>query len=325
MFLIRYVTILAKSFFSRDLYNEVVWKWRGSGFLFLLPLCALSWVPLTLQIVRSTDQVMADNVPVLVKHWPPGMVLRQGSLIAPEPGPFLINLPGAASIPLPDLAATPDPRQGEATPLLLVIDPQGKADAALKSKADIILGEKEIRFQTDDSSSTVPLTSVEQIFTALYPSKGDVTLKAERVEQTAYWFGNTLKIIVYPLGSVLYYFGEVFRALLLSILAVLTNNVLQRGLYYQPLLRITVLAMTPAILLNIALQLGIIAVGLPMWWMRVAGAVTGAVALGYIIFGVQAIALPPELAPDHSNDDDDNNDDEEAGDEAEAHGAARLP
>ncbi|HSI83281.1 MAG: DUF1189 family protein [Candidatus Methylacidiphilales bacterium] len=295
MFLIRYLSILARAFYSRDLYNEVAWKWTGSGFLFLLPLCALSWIPITIQSARNVDAAIAEYLPAILKQIPPGLVLRDGQLIAEGPGPYVIT--GV---------------DGEFT---AVIDPEGRADEKVKRNADLVVTKEEARLQTENDVRHIPLKDISE-YILTFTQQREISVTPSIVEQVTYTMANGWKVALYPLGGIAYYFDYIFRAILLSFLAVFVSNLLKRGLYYQPLLRVTIVAMVPAMLSFMVIQTVAILLNIPMRQIGLISTLAFALSLLYVPYAVQAVALPSNAAGEDDGDD---------ADEAASPGAARLP
>ncbi|HEV8375196.1 MAG TPA: DUF1189 family protein, partial [Candidatus Polarisedimenticolia bacterium] len=85
---------LALSFFSRSLYRDVAENWRGTGFLYLLLLLALCWIPPIVKFHRMTSGVLLTLGPAVLEQVPT-VRIRGGEASIQEPQPYSVTVPGS--------------------------------------------------------------------------------------------------------------------------------------------------------------------------------------------------------------------------------------
>lgn len=251
------------SFYSHDLYRDVVRNWKGIGVLYLLLLLAICWLPSAAGWYVGLSEFGRREGQTLVQEMP--SIQIQGGVMTADP-------PGRHEILL----------GSDGNELLVVIDdsidtiPSDMSEDALvftRHEAGMIRpsqNERRIWVLTDDMDIEV--------------APGDVGA-----------FLGTLAFWIPPLGYVGAVAGSlVFRilqALLYGGIAILFARSRRVSLEYAGAVRLAAVAVTPVVIVRTLLWL---IPWDPVWWIRWPVAVV--VTVAYIGSGVRAIDSPPEGA-----------------------------
>ena len=78
------------SFYSPRLYMDVVKRWRGFGFLYLLFIIALASIPFSVRVIHGFDRYFHEEVTVPISKLPL-LYVQNGQVIFDEPMPYLIK------------------------------------------------------------------------------------------------------------------------------------------------------------------------------------------------------------------------------------------
>lgn len=208
------------SFFSPALYRDVGTNWRGIGLFYLFLLLAICWIPLTYknynEIIKFANDLapMADQVP--------SMKIEQGHFSIEEQMPYHVKFDGV------DKA-------------FVTIDTTGATDATKIEPGSVLITETKI----------ISKDLENEVQTINIPKQLSVKFSPEMIKSwkpnLPYWaIGITYVMLL--LGSWLY------RILLTFFYAAIGGifffDLVRHHLNYKALLRITAVAMTPAIILS---------------------------------------------------------------------------
>jgi Protein of unknown function (DUF1189) len=249
------------SFFSRSLYRDVAWNWKGPGLLYLLLLLALAWIPAAVTLQRSVG-AMVDNIGPLILEQIPTLTITDGTVSIEQPQPYLIKVPGSESpLAVIDTSAGATPQDFPEAMLLL-------------TRHQLVLREKERGARIYDLSAI-----------------RSFRLDRARVESWGGWLRKWAALIFYPfllLGSYAY---RIVQVLLYGALGVLFARAVKVDLEYVDLMRLSAVAVTPAVLLD-TLRGWMGWSTSYIWWF-----VCLIITMGYLLMAVQACATPPGEGP----------------------------
>lgn len=251
------------SFFSRDLYQDVARNWTGTGFAYLLLLLAVAWLFIAAKIHNDFSGWVEKQGPLLVKDLPK-ITITNGKVQTDPPGRHEVR----------------DPENGE---VFLIIDASMEAIDLdeLPEQAVVLTHSKLLVKQKDRSQTRVFDLAGIQDFSM---DRAD----AERwLRALAQWMVPAL----YPflvLGSFAY---RIVQALFYSLFGMLFRGSAGAQLDFLTVLRLTCVAVTPAVLVDTAKDLS----GTPirLWWL-----ICFLVAIYYVWFAVRAAAEAPAAAAD---------------------------
>jgi hypothetical protein len=246
------------SFFSRELYRDVRTNWKGTGFLYLLILLALTWLPVMVKLHQGVARIVRQEAPKLVDQMPK-ITIRRGEVSIDRPVPYTIEDP--------DTHAP-----------LMVIDTSGTVTSFGQGSAIILLTRDKFMYRQPHRAETriYDLTGID-----------DFTVDRSRVDGWVQAFRKYFAIVAYPFalaGSLAF---RVIQMLLYAAIGMIFASMLKITLDYLTLLRLASVSITPVILLSTVLTLtGLHVPVLPL--------VSFAIAMGYLFFAVKANAGPEE-------------------------------
>ena len=246
------------SFFSGDIYRDVARNWRGVGYLYLLCLVAGTWAVIAFagQLIVNTG--LDKYVQPVVSKWPT-VTVKNGKLSIDKPTPYIIPVTDKWCIDFDRSDDAKLPAGMEAgylfTPSALhQIDSEGTDKSVLSFDQ---LGSSEMVF--DQATLQGFVSGLKQ------------------------WFGIGLFVLVTPAMTLFC----MVQTLLYALIGLIVSNVMNIGLTYGQLVRISSVALTPGLVLEAITR----ATGhpVPIW-----GLIAMAIAIGYVIFGVRANSVPDQ-------------------------------
>jgi hypothetical protein len=245
---------LLYSFFSRSLYRDVGLNWRGLGFLYLLLLLTLSWIPAAVTIHRTVG-IFVDNLGPPVLEQIPTLTVTDGEISVREPQPYLIRVPGSDAP-------------------LAVIDTTGGTSLADFPDARLFVGHRAISLRESGGKTNVYDLSNIRSF----------ALDRARVERWASWLRKWGAAFLFPfllLGS---FACRIVQVLIYGALGILFSRVEKADLEYSDLVRLAAIAITPPVLLDTLRGW----MGWPtsyLWWLA-----CFAIAMAYLFSAVRLCA-----------------------------------
>ncbi len=247
------VDALYLSFFSRDLYRDVATQWKGFGLVYLIAVLALCTIPGVLRMQAELNAWQVDQAPSYIRQVP-RVTITKGQLSVDAAEPYRIM----------------NEKTGEP---VVIIDTTGGTTSLDGSKA----------FALFTKSTLVIKKSEQESRTFNLSDLGGETIIIDRA--SAYdlldSFTDAFPIVIYP-------FVLILSSVLWSVLACVNTLVcslyarrLSLSLSNSAVMRISVMALTPALLISAVLTTTGITV--PYWWTI---CVLG--SAGYALYGIQA-------------------------------------
>ena len=258
------------AFFSRELYCQAALDWKGLNFGYLFLLLAVCWLPGMINAHLDLQEFASQQAPPVIEQIP-RMVVDKGRLTVYAEQPCYIR----------------DPESG--TPLV-VIDTTGRFASTDEANAPILVKCDRIEFVKSKGRETRSFS---------FKDVDEFTVTADLVRTWVNRFALYLMPILYPMALIGSWIYRVIQALVYAAIGMLFLSSLRIQLGYAAMLRLAVVAMTPAILLYTAVEWTDAAlpgrISLP-------ALVYLGVALGYLYFGVRACARrqssqPPDPLP----------------------------
>lgn len=260
------ITALFLSFFSADLYRDVARNWRGIALLYLLLLCLLTWIPVLVKTHLGMRRAANDPEAAAVINQMPSITINKGVVSIKEPEPYLMK----------------DPQTGQT---LLYVDTSNRFDRPEAKQAVFLLGRSTLETRNQNKTQIHDLSQFPDVYV-------DKIIVGRWLDTFAKWFA-VMALPLAMLGSLVW---GLVRLLLYALIGLMFNSMFNARLDYAALMRLSAVAMTPAMVLDTVL---IWLVGAPVpccGSMFLAGAIT----LGYLAFAVKANAqplVPPGMGP----------------------------
>ena len=247
------------SFFSKALYRDVAVHWKtGLCFAYLLLLLAICLIPTAIETNAIFSGLIENQAPAIVKQVPE-ITITDGKASIAEPQPYYIKAP-------------------DSDDNLAVIDTTGSitsledADAfCLLTGTELIMRKSQVQTQTFD------LKEIENF-----------VLNSELIMGWLRTIKKIFAIGIYPFLLLVSYPWTIILALIFAAIGLFFAYLCKTKLSYDALLRLTIVAITPYIIIKTILG----AVGAPLPCL-----LNLAVALGYLFFAVYAAseALPEQV------------------------------
>lgn len=249
------------SFFSGSLYRDVAINWKGVGFLYLLLLLAICWIPAIVKFQFMVSNFVENEAPKVVTQVPT-LTIVNGKASIEEPQPYEIT----------------DPDTGN--PLVL-IDTTGEIASLNDTAAIALITETQIELR----KSTVETRTVR------FDEIKNFTLDQATINVWLKRMKAAAVPVIYPsavLGAFVY---RIVQMLVYALVGMLFAMCLGSKRPYASLLRLSVVAVTPCILVSTILGMIDVRIPLPGLWYLVA-------PLAYLFFGVvSARQATDEQAP----------------------------
>lgn len=262
---------LVLSFYSKELYQDVGRNWRGTGFAYLLLLLAICWVPEMYKMQAGMTKFARNEGAAVVKQIP-AIAITDGEVSTDVQTPYFIK----------------DPKTGAP---LAIIDLTGQYTSLADTPAKMLLTKNQLLTKNNHETKTYDLRNVKSF-----------KLDQARVQGWLDLVRGWLAIILYPVVLVFSYAYRIVQVLFYALIGMLFASAVKAKLPYLTLLRLSAIAVTPAIIIDTVHSLA--GVKTPLWWL-----ICFVIAMAYLYFGVKANSelpvaspgQPPEIAGPQSN------------------------
>jgi hypothetical protein len=259
---------LSLSFVSKEFYVDVGRAWKGIGFGYLLFLLAVAWIPLVVRIHAGFQHFLKNDAPKIIAQLP-AIHITKGEVQADPPGRHEIKDPGTGR-------------------LMVLIDPsieglpeQIPEDSVVLTRSRLIVRERRGQTRIQDLAGVESFSMTRE--------------DAARWLETA---GRWLAVVFYPFALLFSFLYRAVQVLIYAAIGIAFANAAKAGLSYPDLMRITAVAITPAVLVDVLREL--LAIPIPMWWL-----LCFIIAMFYLHFAIHAIrdaeaataAAPPPPSP----------------------------
>lgn len=244
------------SFYSRDLYQDVRTNWKGTGFLYLFLLLAITWVPVMYKVHVGISEGIKQEAPKYIEQVPK-ITITRGEVSIDQPVPYSIS--------------DPDTRAP-----LMVIDTSGTITSLDQTTALALLTKNKFMYQERRRAETriYDLSKIDSF-----------TLDRDVVNKWVQAFRKLFATLAYPFalaGSCVF---RILQILLYAGIGMLFVNLLKARLDYLTVLRLASVSITPVIILSTLLTLS--GVRVPFLWL-----ICFVIAMGYLFFAVKSNAEP---------------------------------
>lgn len=241
------------AFFSRELYRDVGVRWRGTGFAYLLFLLVVCWIPVMVLLDVGISAFVRDEAPQIISQIPT-VTISKGRVSVDAPQPYSIV----------------DSKTGK---VLVILDTTGAITALDKTNAlGLVTQTAAILKKNETETRTYSFSEIQ-----------DFTVDKDKV--TA-WVDSLKKWLMPVLFPVLLLASFVYRIILVLIYAAI-GLLFAKGTRfeqsYATLVRLSVVAITPCIVISTVLDLAGIRV-------PVAGPLYAILTLAYLFLGMKAVA-----------------------------------
>jgi len=243
------------SFFSGDLYRNVRTNWKGTGFLYLLLLLSITWVPVMAKVHWVVSEVITQEAPKYIDQVPK-ITIQRGEVSIDRPVPYSISIP-------------------EGGMPLLVIDTSGSITSVEQTKALALLTKNKFMYskQTGSETRIYDLSKIDNF-----------TLDRDLVNTWVQVFRKYFATLAYPFALAASFTYRILQMLLYAAIGMIFVKILKVQLDYLAVLRLASVSITPAIIFS-TLQM-LTGFHIPAYWI-----ICFAIAMGYLFFAVKSNAV----------------------------------
>jgi hypothetical protein len=239
------------SFFSKDVYVHVgKMEPNRIGFRYLLLLLAIFWIPEIIKIHMSTMTFINAELPPFVERLPV-ITIRDGVASFDKPSPYILK----------------DEKTGKD---MIIFDESGQYTSLENTDAQILVTDSKLIYIKDKFETR------EYSFSKI----SHFSLTHEMILSWASW-AKFLSIFLYLFIVPCMFLYRAVQVLLYSLAGLIFQAILGTGYSYQTIYRLTILAITPAFVIN--KLFGYFDIDFTGWSF-----LCMAISLGYLFFGMKA-------------------------------------
>ena len=246
------------SFFSKEFYQDVGRRWPGVGLAYLFFLLVLAWLPLMVKLHLGMQSFARDHAPKIIQQLP-RITITKGVVETDPPGRHEIKDPDGKTF--------------------LIIDPSIETLNLdeLPSVVALLTRTKLVIKQTNQRQTRVQDLSSIQSF----------SMDRSDAQRWAQALGRWMAVAVFPFALL---FSYVYRICQLLFYALIGLALARGAATYPVVMRLTAVAVTPAVLVDTLKDL--IPLPVPLWWL-----ICFLIAMFYLDFALRAMREPePESA-----------------------------
>lgn len=238
------------SFYSKEFYKYIANEKSGTGFGYLLLLLALCAMPVTLEMENGFSNYIDNEASKLVSQVPV-ITIVNGEASIEEPQPYVIT----------------DPESGKP---LIVIDTTGQVTSLQDTEAKILISKTFFLYEKDEfETRKYDLTDVQ-----------DYVLNQSKINSWLAIAKEYFFVCLYPAVLIGTYLWRIIQLLIYAVIGLIFVSLLNSSNSYGSLLRLSVIAITPVILMD--------TIFVTMMGMEIPypGTLSFLAAMAYLFFGV---------------------------------------
>ncbi len=213
------------AFYSKDLYAFIGRSEQNkSGIFYLFIMILLLWIPAMVKMQVQISNSIANDLPAFVEKLPV-VTIKNGVASFDKPSPYIIK----------------DDETGKD---MMIFDTSGKYTSLAGTDAQLLLTDTRFVYIKDKvETREYSLSKID-----------DFTLTHDKIYSWAA-IGNYICILLYIIivPAILAY--RAFQALIYALIGLIIQSILQTKYSFQTIFRLTILAITPAFVLNKILDL----------------------------------------------------------------------
>lgn len=252
------------SFFSKDFYRYVLINKKGSGLWYLFLLLAICILPEMLITQIEINKAIKDKQLTAVIEQIPEVVITNGEAAIYKPQPYIIK----------------DPETKEP---LAIIDTTGSTTSLDGTKANVLMTKKHIILRDSNyKTTTYDLSMI-----------GNLRIDKTAINSLLHGIQKYLIYILYPFILLLSYVIRIIQLLIYALIGKIFSSSLNVTTSYGSLFRISVIAVTPVILIKTVLQLFNITVPF-------SGIIFFVIAMFYLFYGIKSAKANAEIENNHT-------------------------
>jgi Protein of unknown function (DUF1189) len=212
------------AFYSPSLYRDVAYRWTGIAASYLLLLLFITWLPTIIIFNYYLNVFSKTELPQYLQQIP-AVKIYNGELSIDKPVPYSIK----------------SPRSGKT---IAVIDTSGKITSLEQANANVLVTKTQIFSREDNQTKIYDLAKVK-----------DFSFDRNDVGNLFHKSGLWLFFFIFPLAVIVSFIYRILQALIYGAIGILFSKMLHVNLIFQQCMRLAIIAMTPAIIISLLLDL----------------------------------------------------------------------
>ena len=241
------------SFFSKALYRDACFVWKGTGFVYLLALLAVCWLPTMVKMHYSVSSFIGKNMEPIISRIPQ-ITFSDGSASVDVPQPYIIKSP-------------------QTNKDAIIIDTTGTITSLKGTEAFVLVKRNEAIFKKNDvETRTFDFKNFKQY-----------VLNQQKMRSWTQAAQRYFAVFFYPCAVAGSFIFRILQMLVYAAIGMLFASWCRATFSYDSLLRLSVVAVTPCIIINKIL--GLAGVLVPF-----AGLLSFLVTMFYLFVGVRESA-----------------------------------
>lgn len=238
------------SFFSKSLYQDVRKNWQGNAFLYLLLLTAIFIIPMMVKMHLGLADFMTNDAPKFTQQIP-DITIKNGQVSTPEAKKYVIT----------------DPDNGEP---FAIIDTTGETKNIEEGTFALLTKDKLIMQKNDTETRIYDLSEVK-----------DFTINQNNINSWSNLLKTWTSLALYPFILFGIFIARIIQSLLYAVGGIIITKIVKTSVDYQSLIRLSAIAMTPVIIINVLIDL----IGIKIPYLSFISMIA---TLGYLTFGILA-------------------------------------
>lgn len=241
------------AFYSKDFYRDICLRHKGTGFAYLLLLLAVCWIPSIVSVHMDISRLV-DNDAQLIVDQIPTITIVDGEASIEEPQPFYIVYP-------------------ETDEDIFVIDTTGLITSLADTDAKGIITKTDVIYQQSlTETRTYSLAEIDEF-----------TLDQDMIRPWLARVKMAAAPVIYLCALPCSFAIRIVQALIYAAIGIFLCNLCKTKRTYEELLRLSVIAVTPMIIIKTII--GIVDISIPF-----VGLLYFLGAMGFLFFGIKAAA-----------------------------------
>jgi hypothetical protein len=208
------------SFYSRELYQDIARNRTGLFFPYLLLLLMFYWVPEMMNMHQNVSEFIADEAPQYVEQVPE-ITVTKGEASIKEAVPYTIM----------------DKKENKP---VAIIDTSGRITSLSNTPALVLLTKDKLVIRMDEKETRdIPLSDL-----------GEITVTKKLFYNWLAVVNNLFVVVLFPFMLLISFAFHVIQVFLLTLLGGNFSKYFNAPLDFRALVRLSVVAFTPAIILE---------------------------------------------------------------------------
>lgn len=256
------IDIPLMSFYSKELYRDVCFNWKGIGFGYLFLLVLICWIPQMFYMQNAFSTFIKNEAPSIMSQVP-DVIFTEGVASTQAKQPYIIK----------------DPQGDKA---FFVIDTTGSITNLDDANGAIgLLTKNELIIRKD----------ARQTRTFSFKDIKHFTLNQPQILAWSQWLSKYTMLALSPFILIGSFFGKMILMVIYGLIGMAFAAILKTKLSYETLLRLSVVAVTPSMIIGAILQASQTASGL-------SGLEAFAITMIYLFIGVKfCVGAEPSAEP----------------------------